>query len=534
LFRKTVFCLLCLVFLGTFGRGLFAYSSAQSESIPSFDRAAFNTPAFDGYLRIGLEQYFLERPQINIYSRHLEIGVFMVIGPNGGHFHVLGNLATDSHFSAIPANMPLARLPLNFSTLNEAQMAAELFPGATPALLGDGNHDWGLFLPLQYADMFGATPLPASNRRVALTTNGNLVLISENENLNLQIRDIGGITGLGVRQYRGIIELARFRGQNLTAVNIVHIDEYLYSVVPSEMPALWPAEALRAQAVAARTFTFYRKAGWTGRDYNLCDTVFSQVYSGVGREHENSTRAVRETHGLIMTYDGRPIFAAYSSCAGGHTANSADVWGSALPYLIGRPEIHPATDMLWERTITLSQINQLLNNANIHIGPAASVEIITNNQGRVMQFIIHGQTGSHILERETIRTFFNASQGGGLRSRMFTIVGGTILQGQQTADHTAQATYVLSAHGIVRAPQALYFIDASGVLQTTALPAQQAPIGGALRMTSSGYYINLQGRGWGHGVGMSQHGARAMANAGYDFRQILLFYYQGVEIVQHH
>ncbi|MDR2167263.1 MAG: SpoIID/LytB domain-containing protein [Clostridiales bacterium] len=496
--KKSVFTLLCLFFVIVGGRSFFAVE-------------------FDGFLRVGLEQYFLERPQINIYSRHLELGIF-----GDGQFHPIGTLASQSRFSAIPANMPLARLPATFATLGEAQSAATFFANSAPAWLADGT--WGIFIPADYAALVGAESLPASTSRIALQADGQLVLISENANLRLQIRDSEGITNLGTRQYRGVIELARFRGQNLTAVNIIHIDEYLYSVVPSEMPALWNIEAVRAQAVAARTFTLHRLATRAAGDYQLCDTVFSQVYSGIGREHPYSTQAVRDTRGLVLIYDGQPILAVYSACAGGHTTNSEDAWGSPLPYLRARPELYPSPEsMFWQRTITRSQINQLLNSANIHIGPTVSVEIITNDHGRVMQFIIHGQTGSHTLERENIRNFFNPAPGGGLRSRMFWLNTGEAareVRGQRSE-------YILTANGLVPAPQTLYILDASGNM--TPLTSDPLPL--TSTFTTDAYYIHLSGRGWGHGVGMSQHGARAMADNGHDFRAILGFYYAGAELV---
>jgi len=521
LLKKTIFSLLCLLLIGAGGRSFFAME-------------------IDGYLRIGLEQYFLERAQINIYSQNIEIGIF-----SGGNFHSMGSLSSLGRFEAIPAQSGLAQIPLSFGTLGEAQMASELFAHSAPAWLADGT--WGLFIPAQHGEPYGAVPLSQSTQRILLFANNEMVLASDRP---LQFRDISGITNLGVRQYRGIIEFARFRGQNVTAVNIIHMDEYLNSVVPSEMPASWHIDALRAQAVAARTFTLHRMASWAGRDYDLCDTVFSQVYSGIGREHPNSTQAVSDTSGIIMLHNGVPISAVYSSCAGGITANSEDVWVTALPYLRSVTEIYPAADMLWQRTITLSQINQLLSNSNINIGAAVSVEIVTNQQGRVMQFIIHGQTGQHTLQRENIRTFFNPAPGGGLRSRVFTIVGGTatpVNSGQSPTLPASTATsYVLGAneilqanpvgmisansagYGVVTAGQMILGASSVGIVESA--PIAPPVTGQAMRMVSSGYSIALEGRGWGHGVGMSQHGARAMAEMGYDFRQILLFYYTGIEI----
>ncbi|MCL2855018.1 MAG: SpoIID/LytB domain-containing protein [Defluviitaleaceae bacterium] len=423
---------------------------------------------FDGFLRIGLRQYFANRQEINIYSQQLEVGAFY-----DGFFHVLGHFNSGQRFTVRPA-------------------------------------------------AYGGV--------VSLYADGLQVLNGET---TLQFRDISGITNLGVRQYRGVIEIASLNPGTVSAINIVHMDEYLFSVVPSEMPASWHMEALKSQAVAARTFTLYRMASWAGHDYNLCDTVFSQVYSGTFREHERTTQAVLATTGLVMLYGGQPILAAYSSCAGGFTANSEDVWFATLPYLRSVPERHDATDMLWRRTITLSELSGLLRGANVSIGDAVAIQLIHNPQGRVMQLIIIGTNGNHMLERENIRSFFGPLDGSSLRSRNFNIVGAPVAGGfLQSAN---PAVYIASATGISQStlaqlgkPYGAMVMTAYGlsIIDQPAMPMPQENVS-----ISSGYHIHLEGRGWGHGVGMSQHGARAMADMGYNFMQILNWYYTGIQIV---
>ena len=482
---------------------------------------------FDGYLRIGLRQYFANRSEINIYSQYLQVGVF-----SGGNFQEFGGLYSQGNFTVRPAATAFSRIDDAFATLGQAQLFSAYHPGSVPAFVGHGywGH-WAVYLP------YGQTnyPVPANNSRIVIYNGNQPVLISDNTHSILHFKDISGITDLGIRQYRGVLEISRLRESSVSAVNIVHMNEYLFSVVPSEMPASWEMEALKAQAVAARTFTLYRMASWAGQDYNLCDTVFSQVYSGIFREHYRTTQAVLETDGLIMLYDGQPILAAYSSCAGGHTANSEDVWFASLPYLRGVPERHNATDMLWTRTITLSQINQLLASANVQIGNAAAVNLVHNQQGRVMQLIILGTTGSHILERENIRSFFGPLDGSSLRSRNFIIAGTSVA----TSPPQAQSVnvYIATATGLTQSTltelglptQSIAVITAQGL---STIDAPTIPtFAENINITSNGYYIHLEGRGWGHGVGMSQHGARAMAQMGYNFRQILHWYYTGIQIV---
>jgi len=318
------------------------------------------------------------------------------------------------------------------------------------------------------------------------------------------------------------------------------MDEYLFSVVPSEMPALWHIEALKAQAVAARTFAMNRLSSPRTANYSLCDTVFSQVYSGVDREHPNTTQAVIETSGLVLMHNGRLISAWYSSCAGGFTANSEDVWASVEPFARAVPELYPSSLADWERTITHAQLQQLLTAQNIHIGAVQSVELHKNNIRRVMQFRIIGNSGTHTLERENIRSFFGSLEigGGSLRSRVFTIAGqGTQPLNEQFAISAGgtfavdlRNVFVISAFGTDTTNMPNSVISAQGVrLLSTAHTPNTTNI-----VSTSDYSFTLVGQGFGHGVGMSQHGARAMADNGHSFDNILRHYYTGIDIVRAH
>jgi len=434
---------------------------------------------FDGFVRVGLEQHFLQRPHINVYSPHIEVGIFM-----DGDFFVMHEFFTNSHFTIMP-----------------------------------------------------------HQSHVGLSTNGEFLFVLDHDAFALQLRSVCGITNLGVRQYRGIIEFGRFGGGGVTAVNIVHMDEYLFSVVPSEMPAMWHMEALKAQVVAARTFAMNRITNSPRTPhYQLCDTVFSQVYSGVSREHERTNYAVLATSGLVLTHNGRFITAAFSSCAGGYTANSEDVWVSGLPYLRAVQELYPSEQVPWERTITHSQLQQLLTASGRSVGTITSVELHKNNVGRVMQFRIIGTNGVHTLEREAIRSFFGSLEigGGSLRSRIFTI------QNNQNNASEPFAHYILSSSGVTQGflqnitimtalgstflPNASSIITAHGIQNIpNATQSTQPNI-----VSTTDYSFTLVGRGFGHGVGMSQWGARAMAENGHSFVSILLHYYTDVEMINIH
>lgn len=158
-----------------------------------------------------------------------------------------------------------------------------------------------------------------AKKRVALTA--PLVFLPGDEPLQLG------------RRYRGTIEVDRV-GRRLRAINVVRLEQYLYGVVPAEVPDDWPSEVLKAQAVAARSYALATRK--TGGAFDLFPDVRSQVYRGVDEEEETTNAAVDETAGEVLTYGGRLIIAYFHSTSGGRTASVVDVWpgSKATPYLV--------------------------------------------------------------------------------------------------------------------------------------------------------------------------------------------------------
>src|SRR5437764_248836 len=145
--------------------------------------------------------------------------------------------------------------------------------------------------------------------------------------------------GVGLAQYRGYRGSLRVKttGSALQVVNVLGLESYLLGVVPSEMPNRWPAEALAAQAVVARTYALAHLA--KGGDYDLYPDTRSQVYGGIAAEAPSSNAAVNETANQIVLYDGEPANTFFSSSSGGKTANVQDVWSSPpVPYLVSVPD----------------------------------------------------------------------------------------------------------------------------------------------------------------------------------------------------
>jgi peptidoglycan hydrolase-like amidase len=137
---------------------------------------------------------------------------------------------------------------------------------------------------------------------------------------------------LNGRSYRGTIRVVVWNNK-LACINALPIEEYLWGVVPCEVPDTWPQEVLRAQAVASRTYSFRALEQYPNRPFDVYSTTADQVYHGCSDEADSTTAACEDTLGQICMWDGKPIIAYYSSVAGGWTASSSEAFGQDYPYL---------------------------------------------------------------------------------------------------------------------------------------------------------------------------------------------------------
>lgn len=294
----------------------------------------------------------------------------------------------------------------------------------------------------------------------------------------LTIRPSGKGAGAGEftlngRRYRGALEL-RHKGGGLTAVNIVPVDGYLRSVVPEEMPVDWPAEAIKAQSVAARSFALASRGRHAGEGYDLCTTTHCQLYTGTAAEKSASNAAIKATRGEVLTYGGKPIEALFHTDSGGMTENSEDVWGSHVPYLRVAKDT-PAKTMPWTKTITKADLERKLAAKGHDIGKVRSIALSPlaigraakdrTASGRVKTMTVKGTKGTATLSGTTWRSLL------GLKSTLF---------------------------------------DA--------------------KLTKDA--VTFTGYGSGHGLGISQWGAERMAAKGASYAEILYHYYTGTKLQQ--
>ena len=350
------------------------------------------------------------------------------------------------------------------------------------------------------------------------------------------------LVGLGRRRYRGLVRVLP-EGDRLQAVNLLGLEHYLASVVGSEMPASWPAEALRAQAVAARTYALAQLK--PEAPFDLRSTVASQVYRGTEAETDSTRSAVAATRSLVLSHGGSLIDAVFHSSSGGSTENSGEMWNRQLPYLVSVPDRDKFSP--WHQWSVRFEPDQL-RRAFQETAGASRIEVLAaSSTGRVRRARVIGPAGSLDLSGSELR------QRLGLRSTLVQFrfepplapgPAGGITTATAEANAVASAlsrggnraaagpsTAGLSAGG-PPPPPPLPGADGQGDRSTAA--ALDPTIAGQLRqepLAAPLPALEVVGRGFGHGVGMSQWGAYGLALQGVSYVQILRHYYRGAQLV---
>jgi stage II sporulation protein D len=309
------------------------------------------------------------------------------------------------------------------------------------------------------------------------------------------------LLSLQQRRYRGSL-LVRPDGDQLQAINVIDVESYLPSVVGSEMPPSWPQAALRAQAVAARTYALRQRQ--PDSPFDLKATVSSQVYKGVEAETPSTREAVRSTRSQVIVHGTDLINAVFHSSSGGITENSGEIWRQQLPYLVSVPDFDEASPVhAWQLRIPPDKLVAAFR----EIGGAVRIDVLaTTSSGRIRQARVIGPTGALVLSGPELR------QRLGLRSTLASF------SFEPPPQSFAFPPPLPSLPGV--------FTPAG--MESLAAGLQQAPWLAPRAAVAPVLVVN--GRGFGHGVGMSQWGAYGLALRGEDYREILQHYYQGVQI----
>jgi stage II sporulation protein D len=335
--------------------------------------------------------------------------------------------------------------------------------------------------------------------------------------------DFGYLNFAG-RLFRGTLEVTTDDAGDMIVVNEVETGRYLASVTGAESPSSWHDQALASQAIAARTYLvthLHRHA-----NYDLEGDVRDQEYAGIGTEADSTTRAVERTAGIVATYRGSPIEALYSANAGGVTEDSENVYANALPYLRSVPS--PGDELAkdsgwgktsweWNREFTAPQLGDYMRSRGLNVGVPQRIELVrVTGAGRVTLARVFGTTGTRDVGKDVTRYYF------GLKSSMFTV---TLTEGGEAEWVSWRDTARLVDMGIL----------GSELLGTT----YERTLNEDRELTSiriTGFVYKLPprfifyGKGFGHGVGMSQWGAQGMALNGANYEQILKHYYQGIAL----
>ena len=386
------------------------------------------------------------------------------------------------------------------------------------------------------------------------------VLVTETRTTNILFEfDCQGALNLGVQpngqgaeavtwfrgsQYLGGFEYARVTGGDLNVINVVDLEQYVRSVVPYEMPGTWDVEALKAQAVCARTYACLTTKHLSSYGFDVCSTTDCQVYSGVGTGSNGPTsateQAVAETAGECLYYNGKLAEAYYHSSDGGATEDAANVWGGDVPYLQGKTDPYEAMTSIpnYEYTVTYTweELTWVLQNSGYDIGTVVDAYVSEyTDLGNVyaVTFVDSGGKTMTMTGDKARMAFYSTTLGKSVPSLRFTISGGTSGGGSGYAVNSASNTLpsldgvsVISGDGTVSRLEgdSHSAITASG---TSVLTGSKSS-GGQSAASPDG--ITITGTGNGHNVGMSQYGAKAMAEQGYDYIDILKFYFTGITV----
>lgn len=269
---------------------------------------------------------------------------------------------------------------------------------------------------------------------------------------------------LNGRKFRGAVDIIRQQNKKLLAVNHLHVEDYICGVLYHEVAPWWPIEALKAQAIVARTFALYQSKKNAHKDYDLVSTVYSQVYGGSTSERGRTSKAVRLTKNQVLTYKGKIFPTFYHATCAGHTQNASCLWKINLPALRGREcqFCQRSPHFRWKKKVSLQSIEEALESANFKVGLIDTIKIVDRDiSGRITELEINSTLGSVRVDANRFRL----------------AVGPNIIKSTNFDLEIAR--------------RQVYF----------------------------------EGLGWGHGVGMCQWGTFFMARNRFNVEQILGYYY---------
>ena len=304
-----------------------------------------------------------------------------------------------------------------------------------------------------------------SNKIIVFKNDNTFISASNNEYIEILPKN-NLFTINNTASYRGSLILRNTSDNKFILINKLSIEEYLYGVVVKEIGSKAPIEAIKAQAIAARTYTLTHMGMYNMYGFDMTDDSSNQVYGNYNAENEKVNSAVDATRGLVMFYEDKPIQAFYFSSSGGRTESCENVWTKKIPYLTSVSDEYELNrgPRNWSICLTCDKISQILKSRGIEIGELLDI-IVTKRapSNRVLELQIIGSTSTKTYTKNNVRNPFN------LKSQLFWV-------------YKDNDTY------------------------------------------------HFYGKGYGHAVGLSQIGAMAMADAGFNCFEILKHYFTGINI----
>lgn len=510
------------------------------------------------YIRVGLVNNFKQKTQISTSTKSLTVGYESDDYKETGdeYFKEIGTFdcAKGFYFVINDSNRFTSKLYDDYDELLDDIGDSTDY---IPLLLGENKYkivtkagrSSSDLCPDSYSNLNSIVMVSGDNKETLVFEGNDYPIFGSNEDTDPKIMKISTTTAN--KSYRGWIKFINEAGR-VSAVSHVNFDEYLYGVITSEMPKEWHPEALKAQALCARNYSFLRILYNEGTYlfYDLVDSTLDQVYGGYSNESAAGKKAADATSGEVIIYTGsnsrykdKLIDAYFSSCNGGAIEASENVWSSELPYCVAKvdPYEKPNKYYGWTSKFTLSDITNAMNKRGTSVGNVTSVTIEETSVGRAKTLIITGSKGTQKIFGDKIRTFFNTYMPEGIKSCNFELYTGNNVK---TVNETkSNMVYVYGNKSVSKS-----FADLSILNGKDGVEGEVYAINSSKNITKleastttaveqkneynlkKGEYL-IVGKGYGHGLGMSQYGANDMAEAGYSYKDIIKFYYTDVDII---
>ncbi len=378
--------------------------------------------------------------------------------------------------------------------------------------------------------------------RIMIMDENNEIILMFDKNQNIHLSSLNkrneSIISVENNSYREYITFSR-AGDELIIINNLKLQNYLYGVVPKEMPSTWALEALKAQAIAAKNYSLINMNKHINEGYNLCDTTHCQVYGGYKSETIMTNRAVDEITGRILMYNDEIVDTYYHSSSGGYTEDSENVWGGKIAYLRGVEDSFSLGSPYdsWQYVISDEEIRAKLSENGLDVGYITDIQVISKSEnGRVMKLMIKGTMGTQVLEKEKVRQVFGTSN---IKSTLYEVYFNNGNGGSSISEeiyiynmNTGDVEKQLINNANILSSDGLSTLDSTskGVTITDGAAARELKDKIEHNVSNSEGKFVFSGKGWGHGVGMSQYGAKKMAEQGYTYEEILEYYYTGAKV----